>query len=238
MFKSKSTGIVPYGQWGDWIRNTWCKNASCGNNTYLASLFYGWAVSALMTSWQGSVFRFSVIRFTLHWRHDDHDGVSNHQPHDCLLKRLFRRRSKKASKLGVTGFCVGNSPGTGEFPAQRASNAENVSIWWRHQDQLQEGHRHLDRLLKSWQQKVVFFSGVLSTTCVTRKLAFVQINIPQEIRVHAHRETSCVCITFRPQCIVKVALDDHRQVTYVHGLVCTLHPVHFSPSGCKWNHSK
>ena len=31
-------------------------------------------------------------------------------------------------------FCVGNSPGTGEFPAQRASNAENVSIWWRHHD--------------------------------------------------------------------------------------------------------
>ena len=27
-----------------------------------------------------------------------------------------------------------NSPGTGEFPAQRASNAENVSIWWRHHD--------------------------------------------------------------------------------------------------------
>ena len=26
----------------------------------------------------------------------------------------------------------GNSPVTGEFPAQRASNAENVSIWWRH----------------------------------------------------------------------------------------------------------
>ena len=45
---------------------------------------------------------------------------------------LFRRRSKKTSKLRVTGFCVGNSPGTGELPAQRASNAENVSIWWRH----------------------------------------------------------------------------------------------------------
>ena len=27
---------------------------------------------------------------------------------------------------------AGNSPGTAEFPAQRASNAENVSIWWRH----------------------------------------------------------------------------------------------------------
>ena len=29
-------------------------------------------------------------------------------------------------------LCTGNSPGTGEFPVQRASNAENVSIWWRH----------------------------------------------------------------------------------------------------------
>ena len=39
---------------------------------------------------------------------------------------------RKKSKLRVTGLCVGNSPGTGEFPAQMASNAENVSIWWRH----------------------------------------------------------------------------------------------------------
>ena len=42
--------------------------------------------------------------------------------------------SKKTSKLRVTGLCVGNSPVTGEFPAQRASNAENVSISWRHHD--------------------------------------------------------------------------------------------------------
>ena len=47
----------------------------------------------------------------LQWRHNDHDGVSNHQPHGCLLNRLFRRRSKKTSKLCVTGLCVGNSPG-------------------------------------------------------------------------------------------------------------------------------
>ena len=66
------------------------------------------------------------------WRHNGPDSVSNHQPHDRLLKRLFRRRSKKTSKLRVTGLCAGNSPGTGEFPAQMASNAENVSIWWRH----------------------------------------------------------------------------------------------------------
>ena len=47
---------------------------------------------------------------TLYWRHYDHDGVSNHQPHGCLLKYLFRCRSKKTSKLRVTGLCVGNSP--------------------------------------------------------------------------------------------------------------------------------
>ena len=59
-------------------------------------------------------------------------SVSNHQSHGCLLNRLFKRRSTKTSKLRVTGLWVGNSPGTGEFPAQMASNAENVSIWWRH----------------------------------------------------------------------------------------------------------
>ena len=37
--------------------------------------------------------------------------ASNHQPHDCLFNRLFRRRSKKTSNLRVTGLCVGNSPG-------------------------------------------------------------------------------------------------------------------------------
>ena len=71
---------------------------------------------------------------TLLWRHNGRNGVSNHQPHDCLLNRLFGRRSKKTSKLRATGLCAGNSPGTGEFPAQRASNGGNVSIWWRHHD--------------------------------------------------------------------------------------------------------
>ena len=52
----------------------------------------------------------------LHWRHNDHDDVSNHQPHGCLLNRLFKRRSKKTSKLCVTGLCVGNSPGPVNSP--------------------------------------------------------------------------------------------------------------------------
>ena len=68
--------------------------------------------------------------FPLQWHHNERHGVSNHRRHDCFLSRLFRCRSKKTSKPCVTGLCEGNSLVTGEFPAQRASNAENVSIWW------------------------------------------------------------------------------------------------------------
>ena len=68
----------------------------------------------------------------LQWPHNGRDGLSKHQLHDCLLSRLFRRRSKKISKLRVTGLCAGNSPMTDEFPAQRASNAEYIFHRWRH----------------------------------------------------------------------------------------------------------
>ena len=61
---------------------------------------------------------------SLRWRHNEGDGVSYHQPRDCLLNRLFRHRSKKASKPRVTGLCEGNSPVTGEFHAQMACNAK------------------------------------------------------------------------------------------------------------------
>ena len=74
----------------------------------------------------------SICYDSLQWCHNGRYGVSNHQPHDCLLNRLFRHRSKKTSKLRVTGLCARNSPVTGEFPAQMARNAENVSISWRH----------------------------------------------------------------------------------------------------------
>ena len=71
---------------------------------------------------------------TLEWRHNERDSVSNHQPRDCLLNRLFRRRSKKASKLRVTGPCAGITPVIGELPTQMASNWENVCIWWCHHE--------------------------------------------------------------------------------------------------------
>ena len=47
----------------------------------------------------------------------------------------------ETSKLRVPGLCVGKSPGTGEFPAQMASYAENISIWWRHHDTVASGDK-------------------------------------------------------------------------------------------------
>ena len=57
-----------------------------------------------------------VTNSPLRWRHNERDGVSNHQPHDCLLNRLFGHRSKETSKLSVTGLCAGNSPGPVNSP--------------------------------------------------------------------------------------------------------------------------
>ena len=53
--------------------------------------------------------KFQVHPITLQWRHNGHNSVSNHQPHDCLLNLLFSRRSKKISKFRVTGLCARNS---------------------------------------------------------------------------------------------------------------------------------
>ena len=69
-------------------------------------------------------FDITASLFSLQWRHNEHDGLTNHQRLDGLLIHLSRRISKKTSTLRVTGLCKGNSPVTSEFPAQRASNTD------------------------------------------------------------------------------------------------------------------
>ena len=71
-----------------------------------------------------------VIRFSWHWCHIERDCVSNHRRLVCLRNHLFRHRSNKTLKFRVTGLSEGNPPITGGFPSQKASNAENGSIWW------------------------------------------------------------------------------------------------------------
>ena len=76
-----------------------------------------------------------LMRMTLHWRHNERDDVSNHQPHDCLLNRLFRCRSKKTPKLCVTGLYAGTSPwpmtSTHKWSATREMfSFDDVIMWW------------------------------------------------------------------------------------------------------------
>ena len=71
---------------------------------------------------------------SLQWRHNERDGISNHQPHDYLLNRLFRSRWKKTSKLRVTGLCGGihrgpvNSPHKGTV-TRKMFLFDDVIMW-------------------------------------------------------------------------------------------------------------
>ena len=106
-----------------------------------------WAVKPEAFSVKWSINFFVLVRsyFTVFYlvtqvMLDHYSDVMMHRRLNCLFIRFFRRRPKKTSKLRVTGLCEGNSPVIGEFPTQRASNAENVSIWWRHHDWLTLDH--------------------------------------------------------------------------------------------------
>ena len=132
---------------------------------------------------------FLISYDSLQWRHNEYDGVSNHQSHDCLLKRLFRRRSKKTLKLRITGLCEGNSPVTGEFRAQRASNAENISIWWRHHVRMihQCITRHKKLKLASKESKDLHVGFVFGVPCLS--ICNVKCD-PQKISFNAYKEYS------------------------------------------------
>ena len=71
-------------------------------------------------------------QYSLQWRQNGCDNVSNHQPHDYLLER----RSKRTSKLRATGRCVGihrwpvNSPHKGPV-TRKIFHLMTSSCWLR-----------------------------------------------------------------------------------------------------------
>ena len=92
------------------------------------------------------------------------------QDDEFIYIYIYIYKSKKWSKLRVTGLCVGNSPVTREFPAQIASNADNVSIWWRHHiGRFDRSHRqclwfHFHNRNNSYLHRVVMFHKWTSFT--------------------------------------------------------------------------
>ena len=75
-------------------------------------------------------------RFALQWGHNERDGVSNHQPHDCLLNRLFRHRSKKTSSFASLAFVRGihrwpvNSPHKGPIKRKMFPFDDIIMVSW------------------------------------------------------------------------------------------------------------
>ena len=109
--------------------NVYCGKTSMRKN-YIYYFFSGWL------AYRKSVWPEWCHVDQLEWRHNERHIVSNHIHLDCLpnvfFVFIFRRKSKNTSKLRVTGLCEGNPLVSGGFPLQRGSNAEQVSIWWRH----------------------------------------------------------------------------------------------------------
>ena len=91
-----------------------------------------WSKATYSKSLRGIETKKKPFGASLQWRHNGRVSASNHRRLDCSFNHLCRHRSKKTSKLRVAGLYEGHSPVTGEFPSQRASNAKNVSIWWRY----------------------------------------------------------------------------------------------------------
>ena len=65
-------------------------------NRYARRRFFGWYLDLSESQ---------CVSLSLQWGHNERDGVSNHQPQDCLPNRLFM--PKKTSKLRVTRLCAG-----------------------------------------------------------------------------------------------------------------------------------
>ena len=137
-------------------------------------------------------------------RHNGRDSVSNHQPHDCLLKGLFRHRSRKTSKLRFTGLCAGTSPVNSEFPAQMASNAENVAIWLRHHVAL----KVLDsEIIWGHGKYICCLKGAVTILFSTIFLVFDHLFL---LRI-----TFWWCISMTYYCIKSIA-DNNDSVSFIH----------------------
>ena len=169
---------------------------------YIILLFWSYLLSAPICHGPLRTAMLNYVSFcTLHWRHNECDDVSNQRPPDCLLNLLYRHRWKKTSKLRVTSLCAGNSPVTGEFPAQRASSAKNISIWWRHHEALPNPYQWVwipDRWLGWWTR---IFGLVIKGQvrgqkdprfhCITNSIRFLRKC--WEFRTIVYRETKYTC---------------------------------------------
>ena len=97
----------------------------------------------------------------LQWSHNERDGVSHHRRLDCLLNSLFRRQSKKTSKLRDTGLCEGIYRWPVDSPHKRPVTREIfpfddivMSCLMCHFSHSQTNTVVTDGLVSSWYQDI------------------------------------------------------------------------------------
>ena len=80
-----------------------------------------------------------IMPTSLQWRQNERHRVSNHQHLDHLLRRLFRRTSKKTSKIYATGLCEWNPLVMSGFPNKGPVTRKMFPFdhhgypkWWHH----------------------------------------------------------------------------------------------------------
>ena len=138
---------------------------------------------------------------TLQWLHYERNGILNHQPQDCLTNCLFKAQIKETSKL-----ChwpgVWNSPVPGEFPAQRSSNGENVSIWWHHHEMWLKSHMcgcsNMPRSL--WHFAIISQEqGLMQIEWINQSLKSQNVPVPYPTRHCSEQKCAHFC---SEQCIV------------------------------------
>ena len=79
--------------WSWWFETQLCPLWRHSNAQWISKLRVGCSLLVLRLQCD------YVTKRPLQWLYNGSDGVSNHQPHDCLLNALFRRRPKKTSKF-------------------------------------------------------------------------------------------------------------------------------------------
>ena len=129
----------------------------------------------------------SWIPIACWWVTHDSDVIMSSMALKSSASRLFAQQFvqaqvKETPKLRVTGLCEGNSLVTGEFPAQRASNAENVSIWWRHHDTTQ---KHVFIFPKTIQRiKDEFVNTVFMERIASSFFIYLRLSAAHSVSIH------------------------------------------------------
>ena len=165
--------------------------------------------------------QFDVCNHQLHRQNKDSHGVESWHYDEVKMSAMASQISsltiiystiysgadkKKPSKLCVTDFRAENSPVTGEFPAQMASNAESVSIWWGHYDLCQ----WLYSWWLSWQRLQSLMPQLRPTTGPVRFLSPARF-FARKAEWSARRNFTSVLFSWSHQ-----AADPARLDTAVH----------------------